>query len=83
MTITEVCIAARAEGLSYGQYVSKHRAELAGKRPETKTPEGVHRCKECGRRFTPSRKGHVFCSDICRATANQKRYAEERRSNNA
>ena len=45
MTIEEVSRRARAEGISYGQYVFKHRVELAGKRPEP--TEGLTSAVRC------------------------------------
>ncbi len=66
MEIEEICRRARAEGLTYGQYVFKHSAELAGKRPTPKAREGAICCRRCGREFTPNGSRHVFCSTACR-----------------
>lgn len=81
MTIEEVCRAARAEGLSYGQYVAQHNPALAVKPRDTKTQDtkpqddGFTRCLYCGHVFTPTRRGHKFCRDSCRSGYRQKKKA--------
>lgn len=80
MTIEEICRRAKAEGLTYGQYVAKHRAELAGKRPTLKAREGAICCQHCGRGFVPSRNSQKYCRDSCRAAAGEKRRRARRRS---
>lgn len=65
MTIEEICRRAKAEGLTYGQYVSKHRAELAGIRPTRKVRAGYIRCPSCGRDFIRSSPKQKFCSPRC------------------
>ena len=73
MEIEEICRRARAEGLTYGQYVFKHKVELAGKRPKPKAWEGAIRCRNCGREFVPARDRHVFCRTSCRVAWNQRK----------
>lgn len=73
MEIEEICRRARAEGLTYGQYVWKHKVELAGKRPTPKVREGVRCCRRCGRAFVPASSRQVFCRTACRVAWNQKK----------
>lgn len=74
MNIEDICRRAKAEGLSYGQYVLKHKIELAGKRPTSKVQRGEGFCKNCGRGFEPTNSRHVFCGDSCRSAWNQKKH---------
>jgi len=48
MEIEDICRMARAEGLSYGQYVYVHADELAGKRPVQRLRAGERSCRRCG-----------------------------------
>lgn len=77
MMIEEICKKARAEGLTYGQYVAKHKAELAGMQAEPKKYAGVRYCKKCGRKFEPTSDRHVFCRQACRVGYNQKKRREK------
>lgn len=79
MRIEEICRRARAEGLTYGQYVLKHKLELAGKRPTMrKRREGAHYCKWCSREFVPQNNRQLFCRTSCRVAWHR----EERRGDN-
>ena len=55
MEIEDICRKARAEGLSYGQYVYVHAAELAGKRPVQ--PHGLPSGVESGEAQENDEKG--------------------------
>ena len=73
MTIEEVSRRARAEGISYGQYVFRHRVERAGKRPEpTEGLTSAVRCPNCEKYFTPNNKTQKFCRAACRSAYNQR-----------
>jgi len=73
MEIEDICRMARAEGISYGRYVSVHAAELAGKRPVQRLRPGERRCRLCGRAFLPVSSRHSFCNTACRAAWNQEK----------
>lgn len=73
MDIEKICRLARAEGLTYGQYVFKHKVELAGKRPAPKVRKGATLCRNCGREFVPASSRQVFCRDACRVAWNQRK----------
>ena len=73
MEIEDICRKARAEGLSYGQYVYVHAAELAGKRPVQRLRAGERSCRHCGRTFLPSSNRHSFCRTACRVAWNQEK----------
>ena len=73
MEIEDVCRLARAEGLSYGQYVFAHAAELAGKRPKPRLRPGERSCRYCGRIFLPVGTRHRYCRNACRAAWNQEK----------
>lgn len=79
MNIEEICCRAKYEGLTYGQYVLKHKLELAGKRPTMrKRREGAHYCKWCGREFVPQSNSHKFCRKTCRIAWYSKECSNER-----
>lgn len=79
MNIEEICRRARSEGLTYGQYVLKHKLELAGKRPAVrKRREGAHYCKWCGREFVPQNGRQIFCRKACRSAWHAKERSNER-----
>lgn len=74
MTIEEINRAAASEGLSYGQYVDKHKDDQ---------PTGVgniRACARCGKSFTAEGKAHSkkYCSDRCRELANEERRKEKK-----
>ena len=75
MEIETIVQRARAEGLSYGQYVLKHKLELAGKRPKPKSRLRADEtgCKHCGRGFIATNSRHLFCCDHCRVAWNYKK----------
>ena len=74
MTMTEILLAARAEGLSYGQYVAKHRphtsfeeledAKMLNKR-RYMGESSVLVCKNCGKAFMQKKNPAQFCSHLC------------------
>lgn len=59
MTIPEINAAAAAEGISYGQYVDKHKDD-----PEPKT----RACIQCGKEFPLGRGKNrkIYCSSACK-----------------
>ena len=73
MEIEDICRLARAEGLSYGQYVLRHRAELSGKPPRPRLRPGERNCRLCGRSFVPVNSRHRFCRDACRIKWNREK----------
>lgn len=73
MTIEEISRLAKAEGLSYGQYVFRHADQLRGQ-PESRQPRpGEKLCLCCGRRFIPVNKRNRFCRASCRVAWNANR----------
>ena len=65
MTLAEICIAARKEGLTYGQYVLKHNPHTS--RDEIVPPK-QRCCIRCGKPIAPSlygKGGKQYCSDEC------------------
>ena len=83
MDIEKICRRARAEGLSYGQYVYKHRAELAGKRPEPRERRADGRyCKYCGREFIPTNGRQLFCLIRCRVAWHQEQKRKRKQKQN-
>lgn len=74
MTMTEILLAAKAEGLSYGQYVLKHRphttfeeledAKMLNKR-RYMGESSVLVCKNCGKAFMQKQNPAQFCSHLC------------------
>ena len=73
MEIEDICRLAKAEGLSYGQYVYVHAAELAGKRPAQRLRPGERSCRRCGRAFLPLSPQHRFCRSTCRVIWNREK----------
>lgn len=73
MEIEDICRLARAEGLSYGQYVFVHAAELAGRRPTQRLRPGERSCRHCGRAFLPMTPRRRFCRAACRMAWNQEK----------
>ena len=79
MTMTEILLAAKAEGLSYGQYVQKHRphttfeeiedAKIINKRRFNgeNVAGGSRTCEYCGRVFVSASASVRFCSAKCRS----------------
>lgn len=79
MNIEEICCRAQSEGLTYGQYVLKHKLELAGKRPAMrKRREGAHYCQWCGREFALQSNNQKFCRKSCRIAWYSKESRNER-----
>ena len=80
MTIQETAAAARAEGLTYGQYVVRHRDDPA----VTAVPQDplVRRCAVCGERFwvSSTRSRKIYCSPLCGAAADYRRKRQEPKS---
>ena len=78
MTMTDILLAARAEGLSYGQYVAKHRphtsfeeledANILNKRRFNgeNAAAGSRTCEYCGNIFISESGQARFCSARCR-----------------
>lgn len=81
MMIEEICKKAKAEGLTYGQYVAKHKAELAGMRAEPELHDGYRICRNpnCRKEFTPTNSRQVFCRTSCRVSYNQKKRREKQK----
>ena len=75
MTIEETNAAARAEGLSYGQYVDRHRDD-----GEAEAPEKTRICRQCGKAFVLPlhKKAQRYCSADCRQAAEKDREAARR-----
>ncbi len=75
MTVQEVAAAARAEGLSYGQYVDRHRGDPAVSAPPDKPL--VRRCAVCGARFwvRTQKNRRVYCSAACSDVARRQKQA--------
>lgn len=70
MTIQEINAAARAEGLTYGQYVDRHKDDPEPE-SEPKAPEEIRTCQWCGTPFrVPSaRSRQKFCGPHCKGQA--------------
>lgn len=75
MTIEETNAAAKAEGLSYGQYVDRHRDD-----GEAEAPEKTRICRQCGKAFVLPlhKKAQRYCSADCRQAAEKEREAARR-----
>lgn len=73
MTIEEICKLARAEGLSYGQYVLRHADQLRQPPPPAALRPGERRCLHCGRIFAPVNIRNRFCRASCRVAWNTAR----------
>lgn len=75
MSIEEINAAARAEGLTYGQYVDKHKDD-----GEAEAPEKTRICKQCGKAFVLPlhKKAQKYCSADCRQAAERDREAARR-----
>lgn len=74
MTLTEIALAARKEGLTYGQYVSRYRPTTT--KGELTTPgkrEYIINCAWCGRQITAYRKTRKYCCADCRNKAGYSR----------
>lgn len=70
MEIWEICLRAKAEGLSYGQYVLRHAEELRGKRPAPRLRKGEKVCAFCSRVFVSENPRSRFCRTSCRVAWN-------------
>lgn len=70
MNIEKICNLAKAEGISYGQYVFRHADELRGKRPVPKTKKGEKVCAFCSRVFISTNPRSRFCRTACRVAWN-------------
>lgn len=77
MTIKEVNDAAKAAGMSYGQYVDKHKEDQSAE-----DLASTRICARCGKAFTAEGKAHSkrYCSDRCRELANEDRRKEKKQS---
>ena len=79
--ITQIELAARSVGMSYGRYV----ALTGGKIPPPEElvlaadPKSAH-CDFCGKLFLPTMDRNIYCSDACRKAAYDKREAEKERA---
>lgn len=74
--ITEVVLAARQCGLSYGKYVQL----TGGKVPPPaelvlKANPGAMSCPVCGKWFLPTGRRQIYCTPACRKTAYDRRNA--------
>lgn len=68
MTIQETAAAAKAEGLSYGQYVDAHKNDAPAESP----PETTTRtCAHCGKEFPIGKRQtkKIYCCTQCRDAA--------------
>lgn len=68
MTIQETAAAAKAEGLSYGQYVDAHKDDA----PAESSPETTTRtCAHCGKEFPVGKRQSkkIYCCTHCRDAA--------------
>lgn len=94
MTMTDILLAAKAEGISYGQYVARRRphttfaeledAQIANRqRFEDNAVAGIpgisHTCEYCGKVFISTSVKVRFCSKLCGQRAyNAKKYEHEK-----
>ena len=67
--------AAKAEGMSYGQWVAKHYPP--GTSPEDSTHWKI--CPFCGKRFTTNYSNKIYCTPDCTYYARERRRREARR----
>lgn len=74
MTMTDILLAAKAEGLSYGQYVARHRPHTTFEEIEDEKIMNRRRymgasssevCKNCGKVFIRNKNPSQFCSRRC------------------
>lgn len=91
MTMTEILLAAKAEGLSYGQYVAQHRPHTSfGELEDAKAlnkrrfngesvAAGSRTCEYCGNSFISKSGKARFCSTACGQRArNARKYGHEK-----
>jgi ribosomal protein S27AE len=66
---------ARAQGLSYGQYVAQFHPTLPPPVPSVRLPTYTKTCPECGRVFQAFNPRKVYCGETCADRVhNRKRY---------
>ena len=89
MNIEEVNAAAKAEGLSYGQYVNQTEAPVTPRPTEDPAEEPVdgeeRNCPQCGKTFLVDlndgrKKKQVYCSKECGNAAGQARMKARRKA---
>lgn len=70
----------RAKKLGYSSY-GKYKVDYPNTRDEDSIiySKDTIRCRHCGERFLPKRKGNIFCSNRCRDNYHGKRKAEAKR----
>lgn len=75
--------AAKAEGISYGQWIAKHRppgtaAEEAPVKTRNNRPILSKSCPHCGTSFQTTNRIKIYCTPECRESARSKRKWEEK-----
>ena len=66
---------AKAEGLSYGNWVAKYHPPGAPAEPSGRTKV----CPHCGKYFTTNYSNKIYCTPECTYLAREKRKQEQRR----
>ena len=73
--LSQRAAAAKAEGLSYGQWMAKYHPPGTPAQPSGRTKV----CPHCGKHFTTNYSNKIYCTPDCTYYARQKRKQEERR----
>lgn len=75
--LTKDAIAARENGMSYGQWMAMHCTHKEA--PTKAQNEDVPKCAVCGKVMVDARKGTKYCSDECYAYAMNEKAKERYR----
>lgn len=68
---------ARAQGLSYGQYMAQFHPTLPPPEPAARLPAYTKTCPECGRVFQAYNRRRIYCGEVCYTRVNnRKRYTK-------
>ena len=81
MTINEINAAAKAEGLSYGQYVDKYKEEPHVQEPPPPPGGETRTCAVCGKPFTTKslKSLRKYCSDRCKMSVSNAKYRAKKK----
>ena len=74
--VTRHAVAAKAEGLSYGNWMAKYHPP--GSEPDD-PPVPTKICPHCGRTFATTYSNKIYCTPDCTYAAREERKREERR----
>jgi hypothetical protein len=80
--------AARAEGISYGQWIAKHcppgtEQEAAPAKKRNNRPVITKTCPHCGTTFQTTNRVKIYCTPDCGESARSKRKWEDKKAKRA